>query len=337
MSNPANKVGGFSILAVDGGGTRGIYAAQILARVEEALGQTVKDCFDLLAGTSTGSIIAGAAAAGIPLGEVVDLFERESPRIFGKARFPSRISVFLRSRYSQATLEKVLQEYLPQNVLRDISTGPRKGAARIPAPKRPPGHIDSEGGKSLLITSADISTGGVHVFKSRYLGDLGEPYERDGDVLLREAILASCAAPTYFDPKAVGPYLLTDGGLWANNPSIIALTEAISKFKKGVEEVRIFSIGTGHTTTMYTKRGSWGLLTGWGGNKLVSYTLGLQSQASTNMAKLILGDRYLRLDPEIDSWELDDTRHLANLKGLAERDFTYRSKTILGHIRRDKE
>ena len=199
MSNPANKVGGFSILAVDGGGTRGIYAAQILARVEEALGQTVKDCFDLLAGTSTGSIIAGAAAAGIPLGEVVDLFERESPRIFGKARFPSRISVFLRSRYSQATLEKVLQEYLPQNVLRDIST-------------------------PLLITSADISTGGVHVFKSRYLGDLGEPYERDGDVLLREAILASCAAPTYFDPKAVGPYLLTDGGLWANNPSIIALT-----------------------------------------------------------------------------------------------------------------
>ena len=75
-------------MAVDGGGTRGIYAAQILARVEEALGQAVKDCFDLLAGTSTGSIIAGAAAAGIPLGEVVDLFERESPRIFGESAIP---------------------------------------------------------------------------------------------------------------------------------------------------------------------------------------------------------------------------------------------------------
>ena len=212
---PTSERGNFSILAVDGGGTRGIYAAQILARVEEALGQTVKDCFDLLAGTSTGSIIAGAAAAGIPLGEVVGLFERESPRIFGRARFPSLISVFLRSRYSRATLEKVLQEYLPQTVLRDVST-------------------------PLMITSADITTGGVHVFKSRYLGDLGEPYERDGDVLLRDAILASCAAPTYFDPKAVGPYLLTDGGLWANNPSIIALTEAISKFKKEVAEVRVF-------------------------------------------------------------------------------------------------
>ena len=248
---------------------------------------------------------------GIPLEEVVGLFERESPRIFGKGRFPSRISAVLRSRHSRTVLENVLQEYLPQSILRDIA-----------AP--------------LMITSADVYTGGVHVFKSRYLGDLGEPYERDGEVLLKDAILASCAAPTYFDPKAVGPYLLTDGGLWANNPSIIALAEAISKFKKEVKEVRIFSVGTGHTTTMYTKRGLWGLLTGWGGPKLVSYTLGLQSQASTNMAKLILSDRYLRLDPEIDSWELDDTRHLANLRALADRDFAHRSRSILDHIRRNK-
>ncbi len=309
---PAATKRDFSILAVDGGGARGIYPAQILARVEAALGQPVRDCFDLLAGTSTGSIIAGAAAAGIPLGEVVSLFEMESPRIFGKSRLLSRLSALWRSRYSRATLERVLQEYLPQIVLRDVST-------------------------PLMITSADISTGGVHVFKSRYLEDLGEPYERDGDVPLRDAILASCAAPTYFDPKAVGPYLLTDGGLWANNPSIIALTEAISKFKKGVEEVKIFSIGTGHTTNMYTRRGSWGLLTGWGGTKLVSYRLALQSQASANMAELILNDRYLRLDPEIDTWELDDTRHLANLKALAERDFTHQSKAIVNHIRRYAE
>ena len=312
ISTSTSKRGEFSILAVDGGGTRGIYAAQILARAEETLGRRVKDIFDLLAGTSTGSIIAGAAAVGIPMREVAGLFEKESPLIFGKARFLSRVSMFFRSKYSRGSLEKVLQEYLPQTILREVST-------------------------PLMITSADIATGGVHVFKSRYLQDLGEPYERDGNVLLRDAILASCAAPTYFDPKAVGPYLLADGGLWANNPSIIALTEAVSKFRKGVEDVRILSIGTGHTTTMYTKRSSWGLLTGWGGNKLVSYTLGLQSQASTNMAKLILNDRYLRLDPEIDTWELDDIKHLPNLKALAERDFTYQSKAILEHIRSDKE
>ena len=304
MNAPMGKKEDFAILAVDGGGTRGLYAAQILTRIEQALGRGIKDCFDLLAGTSTGAIITGAAAAGSPMGEVVGLFERESPRIFGKARFPSLISMLFRSKYSRGSLEKVLQEYLPQVTLREVST-------------------------PLLITGADITTGGVHVFKSRYLEDLGEPYERDGNVLLRDAILASCAAPTYFDPKPVGPYLLVDGGLWANNPSIIALTEAISKFKKGVEDVKVLSIGTGHTPTMYTERRSWGLLTGWGHHKLISYTLGLQSQASTNMAKLILNERYLRLDTEIDTWKLDDTRHLANLKALAERDFTRQSKAIL--------
>ena len=300
--------GTFSILSVDGGGTRGVYAAQILARIEESTKLQVGDCFDLLAGTSTGSIITGAAGASIPMREVVGLFEKESPAIFPKARFPSLISILFRSRYSRHPLERVLQKYIPHIVLRDVST-------------------------PLLITSADLATGGVHVFKSRYLEDLGEPYERDGKVLLKDAILASCAAPTYFDPKRVGSHLLVDGGLWANNPSIIALTEAMSKFKKEVDQIKVLSIGTGHTVTMYGNRGSWGLVTGWGGHKLVSYTLGLQSQASTNMAKLILRDAYLRLDPEIESWELDDTEHIGNLKALADRDFTYNSEVILDHLR----
>ena len=198
MNNPVGKGGGFSILAVDGGGTRGMYAAQILAKVEKAVGERVKDCFDLLAGTSTGSIITGAAASEIPMEEVVGLFEKESPVVFGKVRLPSKFPMLFRSRYSRRPLEKVLQEYLPETALSEVS---------VP----------------LMITSSDIATGGVHVFKSRYLYDLGEPYERDGHVLLRDAIIASCAAPTYFDPKAVGPYLLADGGLWANNPSIICL------------------------------------------------------------------------------------------------------------------
>ncbi|MCY3772307.1 MAG: CBASS cGAMP-activated phospholipase [Gemmatimonadetes bacterium] len=309
MDNPTSKADVFSILSVDGGGTRGVYAAQILARVEDSLESEIRDCFDLLAGTSTGSIITGAAAAGIPMKQVVSLFEEESPLIFGKAKFPSRVSFYWRSRYSSESLEKSLAKHIPDIVLRDVNT-------------------------PLIITSADIATGGVHVFKSRYLMDLGEPYERDGNVPLRDAILASCAAPTYFDPRLMGPYILADGGLWANNPSIIALSEALSKFNKGVENVYTLSLGTGYTAEIYASQKSWGLLTGWGASKLVSYILSLQSQASTNIAKLILNERYLRLDTEIDTWELDDTVHLANLKALADRDFTYQSKAILKHIRR---
>ena len=191
------------------------------------------------------------------------------------------------------------------------------------------GEIDTP----LMITSADLATGGVHVFKSAYLSHLGEPYERDGGVLLKDSILASCAAPTYFNPKEVGPHLLVDGGLWANNPSIIAVTEALSKFGKGIEDVRVLSIGTGQTPNMYSRRMLWGLLTGWGREKLVSYTLGLQSQASTNMAGMLLGRRFLRLDPAIDTWQLDDTRYLGNLKALADRTYAERSREILSHIK----
>ena len=73
---------GFSILALDGGGARGIYGAQILSKIERALQTKIKDCFDLIAGTSTGSILAGAAAADISMANIVELFENESPRIF---------------------------------------------------------------------------------------------------------------------------------------------------------------------------------------------------------------------------------------------------------------
>ena len=307
MSNASEAP--FSILAVDGGGTRGIFPAQLLARVEEATGRQVRDCFDLLAGTSTGAIVAGAAAAGVPMESVVTLFERHAREIFPKPRFPGILVAGFRSRYSRAPLERVLHMHLPEVRLEDVTT-------------------------PLLITSADVTTGGVHVFKSRYLRDLGEPYDRDGKVPLKEAILASCAAPIYFDPKAVGPYLLADGGLWANNPSIIATTEAVAKFKQEVSNIRILSVGTGRTPRMYSPRGRWGLLTGWGGLKLVAYTTGLQSQASTNMAKLFLGDRFLRLDPEIENWELDDTSHLSSLKALADKHFSHNSQIILNHIER---
>ena len=300
--------GSFSILALDGGGARGIYAAQMLARVEAALDTKIKDCFDLIAGTSTGSILAGAAAAAIPMADIVELFEHESPRIFRKRWFDPALSILWRSRYSRHGLEDVLQRYVPCHTLGQVET-------------------------PLMITSADLATGGVHVFKSSYLAELGGPYDRDGQVLLRDAILASCAAPTFFDPKEVGSHLLVDGGLWANNPSIIALTEALSKFNKTIAEVRVLSIGTGHAPNMYRRRRRWGLLTGWGRDKLVSYTLSLQSQASTNMAGLILGQRYFRLNPVIDTWELDDTRHLSNLKALADRTFTHESRAILAHIK----
>lgn len=295
----------FYILALDGGGARGIYPACVLASVERNLGKPIKDCFDLITGTSTGAIIAGAAAAGVKMSVVVDLFDKEAPQVFRSRR--SGLGL-VRSKYARQPFEQLVKEYLPRQRLGEITT-------------------------PLLITSSSISTGGVHVFKSKYLDELGEQYLRDGDVLLSDAVLASCAAPSYFDPVRVGDYLLADGGLWANNPSILAVTEAVSKFKHPIEQVHILSIGTGKPLNLYRRRRFWGLATGWGRQKLVEYFLSLQSQASTNMASLLLGDRYFRLDPEIEHWGLDDTKHLHNLKAMADRDFNRFSKEIMEKMR----
>ena len=308
MENPIAQDSAFNVLALDGGGARGIYSAQILACIEQLNGAPVREHFDLIAGTSTGAIIAGAAAVGIPMARVVELFEDESPRIFRKRRLGS---FHIRSKYSRRPLEQVVQSCVSGLTLGEVST-------------------------PLMILGSDISTGGVHVFKSRYLKDLGEPYVRDANVVLSDAILASCAAPTFFDPVSVGDFLLADGGLWGNNPSIMALTESVSKFGRSVEQVRILSIGTGHSVNLYSQNRLWGLITGWGREKLVSYVLRLQSDASANMAKLLLADRYLRIDPEIPAWDLDDIQHLDNLKALATRDFTVLSKAIMKNLNKPK-
>ena len=229
MENPIAQDSTFNVLALDGGGARGIYSAQILACIEQLNGAPVREHFDLIAGTSTGAIIAGAAAVGIPMDRVVELFKDESPRIFRKRRLRS---FHIRSKYSIRSLEQAVQSCVSGLTLGEVST-------------------------PLMILGSDISTGGVHVFKSRYLKDLGEPYVRDANVVLSDAILASCAAPTFFDPVSVGDFLLADGGLWANNPSIMALTESVSKFGRSIEQVRILSIGTGHSVNLYSHSRLW--------------------------------------------------------------------------------
>ena len=283
----------FHILALDGGGTRGIYTAQLLAKIEQAFGVPIRTRFDLIAGTSTGAIIAGAAVSDIPMTDIVELFEKETPYIFRRRWY--RIPLFL-SKYPNQKLAQIIAKHLPATPLGEIAS-------------------------PLMITSSEIAKSEVHIFRSNYGSRDSEIAPTSKDVNLRDAILASCAAPTFFAPKSVGNFLLADGGLWANNPSTVAFTEALSVFGKEAQEVRMLSIGTGHSVNMYRNRRGWGFITGWGGAKLTSYVMTLQSQASANTAKLLLKENYLRINPEIDFWELDTLTQLDNLKSLAERDF----------------
>ena len=290
----------FHILALDGGGTRGIYTAQLLAKIEQAFGTRISTCFDLIAGTSTGAIIAGAAVSDISMHDIVELFETEAPHIFRRRWY--RIPLFL-SKYPSEQLSRIIIKHIPAMPLRDII---------IP----------------LMITSSEIAKSEVHIFRSNY----GSRDSTSKDVNLRDAILASCAAPTFFAPKPVDNFLLADGGLWANNPSTVAFTEALSVFGKDAQTVRMLSVGTGHSVNMYRNRRGWGFITGWGGAKLTSYVMTLQSQASAKTAKLLLQENYLRINPEIDFWELDTLKQLDTLKSLADRDFERHAAEIEAFI-----
>ena len=295
----------FRILTLDGGGTRGIYTAYLLAKIEQAFQRRIRTCFDLIAGTSTGAIIAGASVSDIPMQDIVELFETETPHIFRRRWY--RIPLFL-SKYPSEKLAQILAAHLPATPLGKIET-------------------------PLMITSSEIAKSEVRIFRSRYGSRDSEIAPTDKDTSLRDAILASCAAPTFFAPKPLNNSLLADGGLWANNPSTIAFTEALSAFGKDARDVRMLSIGTGHSVNMYRNRRGWGFLTGWGGAKLTSYVMTLQSQASADIVQLLLRQNYLRINAEIDFWELDTLTQLNTLKSLASRDFEKHATEIKAFLR----
>ncbi len=296
----------FRILSIDGGGFRGLYSARILQRIEEEFDLELGSVFDLIAGTSTGSIIAAGIAARIPAGKICALYQAHGPGIFRKRLF-SRFGL-LSSRYRPDRLRSALSALLGDRRLGDID---------IP----------------LIIPATDISNGTVHVFKSQY----DVEFVRDRNVLLRDAVLASCAAPTYFDPHRVGDCLLADGGLWANSPLLVAIIDARRRLNADLENVRVLSIGTGTSHQFYSQASrwwkslcGWGLFTCWGRTRLVDMFLNLQVETVDNIGSLLLRpEQITRLTFEADvKLALDDVREEPNLLARADRDFTHAADRI---------
>lgn len=290
------------LLAIDGGGIRGIYASHVLERVQKEFNTEFHREFDLIAGTSTGSIIAAAVAFGIPISKVTELYRKEGPRIFSPRRWS--FGGTIASRYSSDPLRTALTAVFEDATLADAKT-------------------------RLVIPATDIGNGGVHVFKSAY----DEKFVRDRNVKVVDAVLASCSAPSYFAPTRVGPYQLGDGGLWANNPSLVAVTEALTRLGVERSAIRLLSVGTGIGKNYYPLSNSdkkWGFLTGWGISKFISMLLNLQAATASNVTQLILDKHQsVRVNFESDlPLSHDDVGTLDDLISRADRDFTHNSAAI---------
>ena len=283
----------FRILSIDGGGVRGVFAAKILSLMETKLHINIYESFDLIVGTSTGSIIAAAIAVKYNLTQLVEDYLENASNIFRK-----RICFggLLRSKYDS----KFLADFLSSR-LGDITLGKIE--------------------KPLILNATNVSVGDVHIFKSSYQnrqrrGD----YVRDGEVPLHKAVLASCSAPIYFDPVDINGTLVCDGGIWANNPSLVGHTDAIRNFQ--TDKIKILSLGTGQAKQVYRSAKTWGFLTGWEKTKLVDFLMSCQTKFPQNVLSLIAPERILRINPDIDNYELDNYENVPTLIELAKAEFT---------------
>ena len=287
---PAEKE--FRILSIDGGGIKGIFPAALLAELEERYldGGSVAEHFDLITGTSTGGIIALALSIGIPAREIANLYVERGNEIFppnvdtwrGRlARRWNSVRKFAYHRYDRKALGALLDDTFGERLL---------GEAKA----------------RLCIPSIDGRFGDVYIFKTPHHPD----YRKDQHEKMIMVACATAAAPTFFPPLDSGGFRFVDGGLWANNPVMVGLVDALACFDVERHRVRILSLGCGDESyTVSDQMVERGGLLSW--NNVIDGALAFQSQNALGQAKLLIGaERVLRVVPNqvappisLDDWK----------------------------------
>src|SRR5690606_34223909 len=296
------------ILCIDGGGIRGVYAVAILQEIEKEFNQPISDMFDMVAGTSTGAIVAASTVMKLDMRDVQDSYIKYGKKIFTKqSTFGLRKSV-----YSDRYLRHYIQEAFGEILLSDI-------------------------GKPLLIPSVDITHGNPFVHRSNY----GNDEQSDQSIKLWDAVLSSCSAPVFFPPNNINNrYLAIDGGLWANNPSLVCITEAQHHFKKELADIQIMSIGTGLQKIDFSieTKNEWGVNTWLPFHlpsmrmtpKLLDLALHLSSESVTYHCQHLLGDNYFRINEDLgQEIPFDAPEYVDLLSKLGEQSFQKQKEEII--------
>jgi hypothetical protein len=231
----------FRVLSLDGGGMRGTYTAtyldQVAANFARQRGLAALDvgaAFDLIVGTSTGGIIACALAKGIPLGEVVGLYRDVGPAIF--------------SRPLPSTLIGVAPDYFLRGAALTAGEEALRAALTDRLGETTMGGLYEARGVALAITAVEMSQHRSWVFKTPHFAGTNH---RDDKYRLVDVCLATSAAPIFRSLAALdhadgtggGFNVFADGGLWANNPVLVGVIEALDMASPG-QPIEVFSLGT---------------------------------------------------------------------------------------------
>jgi patatin-like phospholipase/acyl hydrolase len=264
------------ILAIDGGGIRGIIAARILVEIEKLAGKSLAETFDIIAGTSTGGIIACGLGTKMPAQALLDLYVKRGEDIFSRKLWHEikTLGGLAGPKYDAAPLESILKDTLGDKSLSDCATRilVPSYAIELPPPERGPGS---------------------YFFKSwtgpnAYLRDVGR---------------ATSAAETFFAPHRfanlagdTGAYC--DGGTFADSPGACALADARRLW--AAEELLLVAIGTGVKVAPipYTEMKDAGLAK-WA-TKLPSMFMDGQGDTVNYQLQRAPGIKYFRLDAALN-------------------------------------
>jgi patatin-like phospholipase/acyl hydrolase len=212
---------------------KGLFSAAALAALEEDLGVSVADHFDLIAGTSTGGLVALGLGAGLRPHEIVAFYLEKGPHIFGAGR--GRLGRLGHARHRPDRLRQALEEIFGDRLLGDST-------------------------KRLVIPSFSIDAQDVYVMKTPHHPRLN----RDWRERMVDVAMATTAAPTFLPAFRLRHNRLVDGGTWANNPALVGVVEAVSMLGASLADIHVLSMGTTDEVTHLGARLDDGGLWQWG-------------------------------------------------------------------------
>jgi uncharacterized protein len=270
----------FQILALSGGGIRGLYTISVLATLEEVLAKqgnckdyNIAQHFDLIAGTSIGGILALGLAYGINARKLRDIIDKNRMIIFPN-KWLALIRQAVGSLYSNKPLQSILEKHFHDKQIKDLNT-------------------------RVVIPVVNGTSGSPKIIKTPH----HENFVIDKYRLIKDVGLATSAAPTFFPPYLMNDTLMVDGGLIANGPALVAYHEATHFLDIKPEAIHLLGVGTmGEKRVLNSDRRipGWGYLTGWGmGRKLIEMTLSANEAMQNNMVQHFLGDRVIFLDESL--------------------------------------
>ena len=291
----------YKILSLDGGGIRGIITAVILQRLREAPGlSNFLDDINLIAGTSTGGLLALSLAKGLSPDYMKDIYEKEGKFIFYDTIWDDILDLgrIIGAGYKNENLKKVLKEIFGDMTLSQLH-------------------------KHVLITAFDLDNQAEELSKRTWKPKIFHNMEgegSDGQELVYNVGLYTSAAPTYF-PTYEG---YVDGGVFANNPSMCALAQSqdLRYFQTvTINEVVLLSLGTGTSLTFIK-----GQKHDWGYFQWAKPIIGLMLDGVSGIAdyecKQILRENYFRLAPVFPhtvNVPMDDVNKIAYMIDFANK------------------